>query len=105
MFLPPQRTGIWVFNVGIFLPPQSNAALTTTIERACQNFVSRAASCPPADLQFLSGLRFHDLRHEASRLADLSPMRELNNITGHKDPCMLMRYYLLKAEELARKLQ
>jgi len=55
--------------------------------------------------QFLTDLRFHDLRHEAtSRLASIFPMHELAKITGHRDPRMLMRYYHPRAEELAKKL-
>ncbi|RQZ24662.1 site-specific integrase [Burkholderia sp. Bp9017] len=55
--------------------------------------------------KFLTDLRFHDLRHEAtSRLASIFPMHELTKITGHKDPRMLMRYYHPRAEELAKRL-
>ncbi|HNB23833.1 MAG TPA: tyrosine-type recombinase/integrase, partial [Candidatus Melainabacteria bacterium] len=58
------------------------------------------------DERFLTDLRFHDLRHEAtSRLASIFPMHELTKITGHKDPRMLMRYYHPRAEDLARRLQ
>ncbi|KWF21672.1 site-specific integrase [Burkholderia pseudomultivorans] len=58
------------------------------------------------DGRFLTDLRFHDLRHEAtSRLASIFPMHELTKITGHKDPRMLMRYYHPRAEDLAKKLQ
>lgn len=54
---------------------------------------------------FLTNLRFHDLRHEATtRLAAIFPMHELAKITGHKDPRMLMRYYHPRAEDLAKKL-
>lgn len=57
------------------------------------------------DKQFLTDLRFHDLRHEAtSRLASIFPMHELAKITGHRDPRMLMRYYHPRAEDLAKKL-
>ncbi|SPD48445.1 site-specific integrase [Cupriavidus neocaledonicus] len=57
------------------------------------------------DGKFLTDLRFHDLRHEAtSRLASIFPMHELAKITGHKDPRMLMRYYHPNAEELAKRL-
>jgi integrase len=59
----------------------------------------------PPDNRFLTDLRFHDLRHEATtRLASIFPMHELAKITGHKDPRMLMRYYHPKAEDLAKKL-
>ena len=54
----------------------------------------------------IDGLRFHDLRHEAtSRLFEhgLNPM-EVATITGHKDLRMLRRYTQLRAEDLARKL-
>jgi integrase len=87
-----------------------NDAVTRAFERA----VSRArktyleeakeAGHPP-DLRFLTDLRFHDLRHEATtRLASIFPMHELAKITGHKDPRMLMRYYHPRAEDLARRL-
>ncbi len=57
------------------------------------------------DGRYLTDLRFHDLRHEAtSRLADIFPLHELTKITGHKDTRMLMRYYHPRAEDLAKKL-
>ena len=57
------------------------------------------------DSRFLTDLRFHDLRHEATtRLASIFPMHELTKITGHKDPRMLMRYYHPRAEDLAKRL-
>lgn len=53
------------------------------------------------------GLRFHDLRHEATsrlfertRLSDLQIMK----ITGHKSQRMLMRYANLRASDLANSL-
>ncbi|MDI9239442.1 tyrosine-type recombinase/integrase [Lysobacter sp. LF1] len=59
----------------------------------------------PADATFLTNLRFHDLRHEAtSRLADVYQLHELSKVTGHKDPRMLLRYYHPSAEDLARRL-
>lgn len=58
------------------------------------------------DPKYLTDLRFHDLRHEAtSRLATIFPMHELTKITGHKDPRMLMRYYHPRAQDLAKKLR
>lgn len=54
----------------------------------------------------IEGLRFHDLRHEAtSRLfeGDFS-IAEVSAITGHKTLQMLKRYTHLRAEDLARKL-
>lgn len=58
------------------------------------------------DEGFLAGLRFHDLRHEAtSRFFEigLNPI-EAASVTGHKDLRMLKRYTHLKAEDLAKKL-
>lgn len=55
------------------------------------------------DPKYLTDLRFHDLRHEAtSRLAAIFSMHELTKITGHKDPRMLMRYYHPRAKDLAK---
>lgn len=54
----------------------------------------------------ITGLRFHDLRHEAaSSLAErgLHPL-ELAAVTGHKSMQMLKRYTHLRAEDLAAKL-
>ncbi|WP_459873261.1 tyrosine-type recombinase/integrase, partial [Endothiovibrio diazotrophicus] len=54
----------------------------------------------------VKGLRFHDLRHEAtSRFFELglNPM-EVAAITGHKTLAMLKRYTHLRAEDLAAKL-
>lgn len=54
----------------------------------------------------ITGLRFHDLRHEAvSRLveAGLSDM-EVAAISGHKTMQMLRRYTHLRAEDLVQKL-
>lgn len=54
----------------------------------------------------ITGLRFHDLRHEAtSRLFEkgLNPM-EAASVTGHKTLQMLKRYTHLRAEDLAKRL-
>lgn len=53
------------------------------------------------------GLRFHDLRHEAtSRLFERTAMSEFKiaKITGHKDLRMLSRYTNLRASDLADEL-
>ena len=58
------------------------------------------------DADYLTGLRFHDLRHEAtSRFFELgfNPM-EVATITGHKTLQMLKRYTHLRAEDLAKRL-
>ncbi|MFM0729337.1 site-specific integrase [Paraburkholderia sediminicola] len=60
-------------------------------------------ACERADIE---GLRFHDLRHEAtSRLFELGLDRiEAASITGHKTLQMLKDYTHLRADGLARKL-
>jgi len=81
-------------------------AFERAVARARQTYVEecRTAKLKP-DGKFLTDLRFHDLRHEAtSRLASIFPMHELTKITGHKDPRMLMRYYHPRAEDLAKKM-
>ncbi|WP_162497802.1 tyrosine-type recombinase/integrase [Paraburkholderia dokdonensis] len=81
-------------------------AFERAVTRARKIYIDecRAAKLKP-DGKFLTDLRFHDLRHEAtSRLASIFPMHELTKITGHKDPRMLMRYYHPRAEDLAKKL-
>lgn len=81
-------------------------AFERAVARARKAYVdeSKAANQRP-DGRFLTDLRFHDLRHEAtSRLASIFPMHELTKITGHKDPRMLMRYYHPRAEDLAKRL-
>jgi integrase len=54
----------------------------------------------------VSGLRFHDLRHEAvSRFFEKGlNVPEVAMISGHRDPRMLFRYTHPKAEEIAAKL-
>lgn len=67
-------------------------SVSQAFDRACQ----RAG---------LSGLHFHDLRHEAtSRMADLLQAHELAKVTGHKDMRMVLRYYHPHASDLAKKL-
>lgn len=54
----------------------------------------------------ITGLRFHDLRHEAtSRFFEKGfETMEVSAITGHKDLAMLKRYTHLRAEDLAKRL-
>jgi integrase len=54
----------------------------------------------------ITGLTFHDLRHEAtSRFFEkgFNPM-EVSAITGHKTLQMLKRYTHLRAEDLAKRM-
>ncbi|MBR8333075.1 site-specific integrase [Burkholderia ambifaria] len=60
----------------------------------------------PITPNWLTGIRLHDLRHEAtSRLFEkgLNQM-EVASITGHKTLSMLQRYTHLRAEDLVKKL-
>ena len=53
----------------------------------------------------ISGLTFHDTRHEAiTRLARKVDVLDLARITGHKDLKSLMVYYNATASELAQRL-
>lgn len=81
-------------------------AFERAVARARKTYVDETlATKIRPDGKFLTDLRFHDLRHEAtSRLASIFPMHELTKITGHKDPRMLMRYYHPRAEDLAKRL-
>jgi integrase len=65
-----------------------------------------AASSTKPDPAFLTDLRFHDLRHEAtSRLFEKGlGVMEVASMTGHKSLAMLKRYTHIEAEKLARKL-
>jgi integrase len=74
--------------------PVGSMSITHGFERAC-----RRAN--------IEGLRFHDLRHEAtSRLFERGlGIQEVAAITGHKTLQMLKRYTHLRAEDLARKLR
>ncbi|QOH35213.1 phage integrase family protein [Burkholderia cepacia] len=81
-------------------------AFERAVTRAREQYVNECKSANrQPDGRFLTDLRFHDLRHEAtSRLASIFPMHELTKITGHKDPRMLLRYYHPRAEDLAKRL-
>ena len=88
-------------------PDAITRAFRRALERAREVYVQEciAASRPP-DETFLVGLRFHDLRHEATtRLAKIFAMHELAKITGHKSSKMLLRYYHPKASDLAKRFE
>ncbi len=72
----------------------------STYEKECENNGEKP------DPTFLTGLTFHDLRHEAtSRFFELgleTPF--VKKITGHKTYQMLDRYTHLKAEDIAIKI-
>lgn len=79
---------------GRVFPYTSAGSITQGFEIACR----RAG---------IEGLRFHDLRHEAtSRFFETGRLEtmEIASVTGHKTLQMLKRYTHLRAEDLARKL-
>lgn len=84
------------------LPRSIDGRVMPTTADALKKGFTRA--CERAGIR---GLRFHDLRHEAtSRLFErgVFGMMEIAAITGHKTLSMLKRYTHLRAEDLARKL-
>jgi integrase len=75
-------------------PAQITARLSRRFARAAE-----AAGC--------AGLRFHDLRHEATcRLYERTTLTDVQiaTITGHRDPRVLKRYANLRASDLAQAL-
>lgn len=68
-----------------------------TLEQAWRRVLSRAK---------ISGLRFHDLRHEGvSRLFERGlNMMEVSSVSGHKEMRMLRRYTHLCADDLVSRL-
>lgn len=85
-----------------------NKTWKRAIERARTAYVLKCKHAGEAPREgFLEGLRFHDLRHEAtSRLFErgVFDSMEVASITGHKTLTMLKRYTHLRAEDLAKKL-
>jgi integrase len=71
-------------------------SMSQAFERACEPHRAN-----------ISGVRFHDLRHEAtSRLFEKGlNVMEVAAITGHKTLDMLKRYTHLRAEDIAKKLR
>jgi len=67
----------------------------------------RTSSNGPPQCADITGLRFHDLRHEAiSRFFEMGlSLPEVALISGHKDPRMLFRYTHLKVESVALRIQ
>jgi integrase len=96
---------------GLLFDIQPNTA-TVAFQRALKRARAiyegecRAAGKSP-DKHFLTNLRLHDLRHEAtSRLFEKTNLREFEimAITGHKDTRQLKRYTHLRAANLAKRL-
>ena len=82
------------------------SAKSGSIRSAFLIALSKAQGTQPDSKEFLRGLRFHDLRHEAvTRLFEkgLNPI-EVGLVSGHKTLSMLQRYTHLRPSELLRKL-
>jgi len=73
--------------------------ITQAFDRICKSYQKENEG------RLLRGLRFHDLRHEAtSRLFEKGHNEmEAGHVTGHKDSQMLRRYTHLRAEDLVKK--
>lgn len=99
--------------------PLSNEAVSIIMEQrqtTVQSIAGRVFDVTPISLDKawrkacgkagISGLRFHDLRHEAiTRLFERGfNVMEVSSISGHRGLQMLKRYVHLRAEELAKKL-
>jgi len=83
-------------------------AFSRSVQRARKEYEKECAEQGiPADPEFLTGLRLHDMRHEAtSRLFEDKElqMAEVMAVTGHKDTRSMLRYTHLQAHQLAKKL-
>ena len=101
--VPRHRSG----RVFPLAPHSVTRAFERAVERARAQYERECAEADQKpDPQYLSDLRWHDLRHEStSRLAARFQMHELAKIIGHKTPQMLLRYYHPDAAELAKKLK
>lgn len=92
-------TDLWPAADGI-VPLRTGSVFCANTDQVVYEF---RKACKSAGI---TGLRFHDLRHEAtSRLFEkgLNPM-EAASVTGHKTLQMLKRYTHLRAEDLAKRL-
>jgi len=87
-------------------PDSVTQAFERLVARAHAKYVTECRANRKAPRPtFLTDVRFHDLRREATtRLADRLQMHELGAVTGHRDLRMIKRYYHPKASELAKKL-
>jgi len=101
--LPPNIDGR-MFSV---TEDQLRQAFTAAMQRARRKYERECALQDiNAQTHYLSDLRFHDLRHEAtSRMFEKGlNLMEVASVTGHKTLEMLRRYTHLRARDLARKL-
>jgi len=101
---PPRRLDSQVWGISADAVTKAFDRICVRARRAYEETCTKTKDAP--DSNFLMGIRFHDLRHEAtSRLFERGfNVMEVAAITGHKTLQMLKRYTHLRAEDLARKL-
>lgn len=100
----PRRLDGYVFGVRADSITQ---AFGRAVERGRRDYEAECRTTGAApDPRMLAGLRFHDLRHEAtSRLFERGlNLMEVAAVTGHKALQMLKRYTPLRAEDLVDRL-
>lgn len=100
----PHRSDGLVFHKN---PTSLSGAFQRALQRARGQYVEECKQVGRnADSKFLVGVRFHDLRHEATtRFVEMGlSLLEVSAITGHKTLAMLKRYSHPSAELLAMKL-
>ena len=88
-------------------PDSITQAFSRAVAAGRRDYETECAAAGEApDPRMLMGLRFHDLRHEAtSRLFELGlGAMEVAAITGHRTLQMLSRYTHLRAEDLVDRL-
>ena len=89
-------------------PHSASVAFRRSLHRAREKYVLECEEIGVVpDPKFLTDLRLHDLRHEAtSRLFELGCFDAVmvSAITGHKDMRQLKKYTHPRAEDLAKKL-
>lgn len=109
LYIPETKTGepreIPLTNEALSVLTKQQTLTTDRLFNIQPDSISQAfeRACRRADI---SGLRFHDLRHEAtSRFFEMGlNTMEVASITGHKTLEMLNRYTHLRAEKLVKKM-
>lgn len=82
------------------LNPRDSGKVFTTSQQSSGTIFRRCLQ-----LAGISGMTFHDTRHEAlTRLARKLSVLDLARMVGHRDPRSLMIYYNATAEEIAQQL-
>lgn len=105
--IPLHKRGQLTGRVLLLEEHQARSAFEAAGQRARKRYVKECQEAGKAAApDYLTDLRFHDLRHEATtRLFERGfDMMEAASVTGHKTLAMLKRYTHLRAQDLARKL-